>query len=208
MPKVPRRQPRQARALATRAAIFEATAQILESEGEAGFNTNRVAERAGVSIGTLYQYFGSKQAILAAMAREENVRNREALAAHVAAGGASPVRLAIRNQIHAMAGRPVTRRAALKAIMAEEGVSGIKRETYATTRLLPSMDRFDAFVLDRAVSGVIRAAVLEGSAHLADPRLEDALVRLVEAYQQAAKKEGGSEEPPSRGMTVLQEPPA
>ena len=194
MPKVPRRQPRQARALATRAAIFEATAQILESEGEAGLNTNRVAERAGVSIGTLYQYFGSKQAILAAMAREWNAHNREILAAQIAEGAASPVRLAIRNQIQAMPGRPATRRAALKAIMAEEGVSGIKRETYATTRLLPPMERFDAFVLDRAVSGVIRAAVLEGSTHLADPRLEDALVRLVEAYQQTAQKEGGSEE--------------
>src|SRR5687767_12113515 len=123
MPKVPRRQPRQARALATRAAIFEATAQILEAEGEAGFNTNRVAERAGVSIGTLYQYFGSKQAILAAMAREWNAHNREVLAAQIAGGAASPVRLAIRNQIQAMPGRPATRRAALKAIMAEEGVS-------------------------------------------------------------------------------------
>jgi len=183
MPKTQRRQPRQARALATRTAIFEAATQILESEGEAGFNTNRVAERAGVSIGTLYQYFASKQAILAAMAREENLRNREALAAHRAEGGASPVRLAIRNQIRAMAGRPATRRAALKAIMAEEGVEGLKRETYATTQLLPRMESFDAFVLDRAVGGVIRAAVLEGSRHLADPRLEDALVRLVEAYQ-------------------------
>jgi AcrR family transcriptional regulator len=194
MPKVLRRQPRQVRALATRAAIFEATAQILESEGEAGFNTNRVAERAGVSIGTLYQYFGSKQAILAAMAREWNAHNREVLAAQIAEGSASPVRLAIRNQIHAMPGRPATRRAALKAIMAEEGVSGIKRETYATTRLLPPIDRFDAFVLDRAVSGVIRAAVLESSPHLADPRLEDALVRLVEAYQQATKKRAAPDE--------------
>lgn len=90
MPKVPRRQPRQARALATRAAIFEATAQILESEGEAGFNTNRVAERAGVSIGTLYQYFSSKQAILAAMAREENARKGEVLAAQIPRGAKAP----------------------------------------------------------------------------------------------------------------------
>ncbi|ODT87284.1 TetR/AcrR family transcriptional regulator [Phenylobacterium sp. SCN 70-31] len=182
MPNAQRRQPRQARALATRAAIFEATTQILETEGEAGFNTNRVAERAGVSVGTLYQYFGSKQAILAAMAREENARNRAALAAHVRAGGDSPVRLAIRNQIHALAGRPATRRAALKAIMAEEGVEGLARETRAATRLLPRMDPFDAFVLDRAVTGVIRAAVLEQSPHLTDPRLEDVLVRLVERF--------------------------
>jgi len=185
MPKAPRRQPRQARALATRAAIFEAATQILESEGEARFNTNRVAERAGVSIGTLYQYFGSKQAILAAMAREENARNREALATDIAAGEVSPVRLAIRMQINAMAGRPATRRAALTAIMAEEGADGLAREGRAAARLLPRLDPFDAFVLDRAVLGVIRAAVLEGSAHLSDPRLEDALVRLVEGYTAA-----------------------
>jgi len=185
MPKAPRRQPRQARALATRAAIFEAATQILESEGEARFNTNRVAERAGVSIGTLYQYFSSKQAILAAMAREENVRIRRELTAQIEAGAASPVRLAIRAQINALAGRPATRRAALTAIMAEEGVHGIVREGRATTRLLPKLESFDAFLLDRAVSGVIRAAVLEGSAHLSDPRLEDALVRLVEGYTAA-----------------------
>lgn len=182
MLKTPRRQPRQARALATRAAIFEAATQILESAGEAGFNTNRVAERAGVSIGTLYQYFGSKQAILAAMAREENVRVRRELAAQIESTAESPVRLAIRAQIGALPGRPATRRAALTAIMAEEGVEGIAREGRATSRLLPRMDPFDAFVLDRAVIGVIRAAVLEGSPFLTDPRLEDALVRLVERY--------------------------
>lgn len=197
MPKVPRRQPRQARALATRSAIFEATAQILESEGEAGFNTNRVAERAGVSIGTLYQYFSSKQAILAAMAREENAHKRDVLAAEIAEGREDPVRLAIRGQINAMAGRPATRRAALKAIMAEEGIHGIVREGRAASRLLPRLDPFDAFVLDRAVNGVIRAAVLEGSPVLNDPRLEDALVRLIEAYQASAKKEAAPlREPP------------
>jgi AcrR family transcriptional regulator len=185
MPKAQRRQPRQARALATRDAIFEAATRILEEEGEAAFNTNRVAERAGVSIGTLYQYFGSKQAILAAMAREENARNREALAADIAAGEVAPIRLAIRLQIGALAGRPATRRAALTAIMAEEGIDGLARERRAATRLLPKLDPFEAFVLDRAVSGVIRAAVLEGSPYLTDPRLEDALVRLVERYQSA-----------------------
>jgi AcrR family transcriptional regulator len=183
MPKTPRRQPRQARALATRAAIFEAAAQILEAEGEAGFNTNRVAERAGVSIGTLYQYFASKQAILAAMAREENARVRREIAQGIEAGTLSPLRLAIRTQIAIFADRPATRRAALAAIMAEEGPLGIARETRATGRLLPPIgDRLDAFVLTQAVNGVIRAAVLEASPHLTDPRLEDALVRLVEGY--------------------------
>ncbi len=186
MPTNLRRQPRQARARATRAAIFEATTRILETEGEARLNTNRIAEVAGVSVGTLYQYFGSKQAILSAMALEENVRVRERISAGMAQGEASPIRLAIRAQIAAMEGRPATRRAALTAIMAEEGVDGMARETRETGRLLPPLEeKFDAFVLTRAVNGVIRAAVLEGSPFLADPRLEDALVRMVEAYRAA-----------------------
>jgi AcrR family transcriptional regulator len=69
--KIQRRRPRQARSRATWEAIVEAAAQILERRGPAGFNTNEVAERAGVSIGTLYQYFADKHAILAAAARRE-----------------------------------------------------------------------------------------------------------------------------------------
>jgi AcrR family transcriptional regulator len=177
-----RRQPRQDRARATQAAIFEAAAQILESEGEAGFNTNRVAERAGVSIGTLYQYFADKQAILIGLALRENAIVRERIMAE-AGSGVSPARLAIRRQIAILADRPATRRAALKAIMAAEGGDLARRETRATHRLLPrpeGLDDLELFVVNRAVLGVIRAAVLEGSEFLRDPRLEDALVRLVE----------------------------
>jgi AcrR family transcriptional regulator len=68
-----RRNPRQARSRATWEAIVEAAAQILERDGAAAFNTNSVAERAGVSIGTLYQYFPDKQAILTAAAKRELV---------------------------------------------------------------------------------------------------------------------------------------
>ncbi len=183
MPSSPRRQPRQARAIATRAAIFEATAQILETEGEAAFNTNRVAERAGVSVGTLYQYFADKRSILVAMAFAENVRVREHLARELGDASISPVRLAIRAQIGIMRDRPATRRAALRAILAAETAETIARETRATLRLLPARpDPMDAFVTSRAVSWVIRAAVLEASPHLTDPGFEDALVRLSESF--------------------------
>ncbi len=74
-PPRPRKQPRQRRAIETCAAIIEAAARILEGGGPEELNTNRIAERAGVSIGTLYQYFPDKQAILVALIRRE----REAL---------------------------------------------------------------------------------------------------------------------------------
>lgn len=67
----PRKTPLQGRSAATVATILEAAAHILERHGLEGFNTNAVAERAGVSIGSLYQYFPSKDAIMAALIRAD-----------------------------------------------------------------------------------------------------------------------------------------
>ena len=63
----PRKKPLQSRSRATVEAVLAAAAHILEDRGLTGFNTNAVAERAGVSIGSLYQYFPSKDAILVAL---------------------------------------------------------------------------------------------------------------------------------------------
>lgn len=70
----PRKRPRQARSVATFEAILEAAARILESLGFAGFNTNAVAELAGVSIGSLYQYFPSKDALIVELIRRERTK--------------------------------------------------------------------------------------------------------------------------------------
>ncbi len=67
----PRKAPRQTRAESTVAVIVEAAARILESSGFEGFNTNAVAEKAGVSIGSLYQYFPNKNALLSALIERE-----------------------------------------------------------------------------------------------------------------------------------------
>lgn len=63
----PRKIPRQARAQATVEAIIVATAQLLTEQGFVNLTTARVAERAGVSIGSLYQYFPNKQGLAAAV---------------------------------------------------------------------------------------------------------------------------------------------
>jgi AcrR family transcriptional regulator len=60
-----RKRPTQARSAALVDAILQAAAQVIEAHGEPGFTTNRVAERAGVSIGSLYQYFPNRDVILA-----------------------------------------------------------------------------------------------------------------------------------------------
>lgn len=64
----PRKMPVQGRAIATWTAILDAAAQLFESEGYEGVTTNEIAIRAGVSIGSLYQYFPNKAAIVTAIA--------------------------------------------------------------------------------------------------------------------------------------------
>lgn len=64
-PATPRKRPLQARSRGTYGAILEATARILEAEGLEAANTNAIAARAGVSVGSLYQYFPDKAAIFA-----------------------------------------------------------------------------------------------------------------------------------------------
>ncbi|MFE7116741.1 TetR/AcrR family transcriptional regulator [Streptomyces sp. NPDC057654] len=71
----PRKQPKQVRAELTRGRILTAAAQVFADYGYAAGTTNRIAERAGISIGSLYQYYPNKDAILA-----------ELTAAHLDAG--------------------------------------------------------------------------------------------------------------------------
>jgi AcrR family transcriptional regulator len=66
-----RKRPSQARSTDLVAAILEAAAQVLAKEGAPRFTTARVAERAGVSVGSVYQYFPNKAAILFRLQSDE-----------------------------------------------------------------------------------------------------------------------------------------
>ncbi|MFY0536867.1 TetR family transcriptional regulator [Nannocystis pusilla] len=67
----PRKSPQQARSTRLVEAILQAAVRVLERDGAAGFTTVRVAERAGVSVGSLYQYFPNKEAILFRLQADE-----------------------------------------------------------------------------------------------------------------------------------------
>jgi AcrR family transcriptional regulator len=77
----PRKSPVQARSTASVSAILEATVQVLLDVGKERLTTTRVAHRAGVSVGTLYQYFPNKSALLQAVLRNHLESVAEALEA-------------------------------------------------------------------------------------------------------------------------------
>lgn len=184
-----RKIPSQARSRATLDIILEAAAQLLESVGEGGFNTNALAERAGVSIGTLYRYFPDKQSIIAALARQEKAAFERAVESVLAGetGGLARDRAIIRAFLHAFSDRTQARRLAVTALYANndprdllegyESVQGAFRDADGQP-----LSRVTAFVLSRAVQGAMRAAVLEGADFLLSQEFEDELVRLGRAY--------------------------
>ena len=195
--QVARRQPRQERALEKVELMLEAATRILDKQGLSGLTTNRVAEVAGVSIGTVYQYFNDKSELLDALAGREVQALTDALLAAMTgpapteAGGR--VRAIVRAALAAYGGRTGVHRLLVDHLLARSGTTPLPGMREAIVRMmseggvvgfdhrLRSLSRADAFVLTHAVGGVIRAIVAAPHALDAAQRqaIEDALVRLV-----------------------------
>jgi AcrR family transcriptional regulator len=183
-----RRIPRQARAAETVTAILEAAAQILEAAGLSAFTTNAVAERAGVSIGTLYQYFPDKAALLRLLAeRELKITLANVEKAMRDAPEWAPeerVRAVVRAMINAFGGRQRARKAVVQAMLSQGAVGGLSQPVAAflASHDLPQLSREQAFVVSRSLMGAIRSAVFEEQPFLKSRAFEDECVRLVTVY--------------------------
>jgi AcrR family transcriptional regulator len=79
-----RRKPQQARAERRKASLLDAAAALLEREGHAAVTTGAIAQEAGASVGTVYQYFPHKEAVLAALMARYRERLGQALQEAVA----------------------------------------------------------------------------------------------------------------------------
>ncbi len=95
-----RKQPQQARSADLVAAILEAATQVLASEGAQRFTTARVAEKAGVSVGSLYQYFPNKASILFRLQSEEWKQTTDMLST-ILGDVSQPPFARLRNLVHA-----------------------------------------------------------------------------------------------------------
>src|SRR4029078_12334120 len=92
----PRKSPRQERSRATVEAILEAATDILRRQGAGRLTTNRIAERAGVNIASLYQYFPGKQAIIAELRRRHGAKERAAVRRALVEGRGSDLEAMVR----------------------------------------------------------------------------------------------------------------
>ena len=191
-----RRRPAQARSQHTVDAILEATERMAAEHGEAALNTNAIAERAGVSIGTLYQYFPSKEAIVGDLVRRERARvlkEMDGLLARTGTPGWEPqqvlrafVRLYLQSFADPEPARRSLARLAWRSAHPEATVHSLRE---AAERIALHLQRLrhpalrpptptQAFVLTRALMGTVRAAVLEDSPVLGSATFEDELVTL------------------------------
>ena len=98
----PRKQPTQARAQETVEAILSAAKRVLVKDGYEKTTTNRVADVAGVSIGSLYQYFPSKAALVSALVERHMAKMLEVLSTTAAAGETATIAEASRTVIRAV----------------------------------------------------------------------------------------------------------
>ena len=161
-----RRNPKQARAQATVDAILEATFHILETEGLSKLTTNQIAARAGVSIGTLYQYFSDRDAILATLGQRQSDGIGERI--------------------------PETRIVLSDALFRVHGEAAIIDHSKAFSDIMQSHPELSfinrpesAFILTHAVVCLLRAAIAEPELGLHSATLEDELVLLMESYLMA-----------------------
>ena len=195
----PRKEPRQERARATVDAILGATARILVKEGYDRASTNKIALEAGVSVGSLYQYFPSKEALVSALIERHStdmVTYLEQRAAQHPPG--APLRAMIRDVVHAMVEahrvdpklhrvimEQVPRVGALKRLTELDDHALLLIRAFLEARkseIRPKNLKLAAFLLASLVEAVTHGAVLLHPEYLVDLELVDETTEVICRY--------------------------
>lgn len=199
----PRKQPRQARSRALVDAILDAAAHILSRHGREALTTNAVAVKAGVSIGSLYQYFPNREAVIAAVAERHGhmvyhcvadldltqALTLEAAVESIVGGLFAAHR--IEPALHAALHGELSHGHGHAAHQHAHHHSGTKAAMVAQLRALPSPPRDEIHRIDIALAAVTVAEIVHALAHSAivDPehdflpeQLEREAVRAALAY--------------------------
>lgn len=194
----PRKRPSQSRSRATVEAIVQATARVLLKDGYEACSTNRVAETAGVSIGSVYQYFPNKESLVVAVMERHLTELQEAMAARLGELGSADLPTTVREMVRALLEvnriQPKLHRALLEQV---PRIGAMKRlhelhdqyEPLVTAWLEAHREELDlpnpgiaAYVIIAAAEGVVTRVLLEKPSWVELGLLEEQLTRLVLAY--------------------------
>jgi AcrR family transcriptional regulator len=197
----PRRTPRQERSRQLVDAVREAGRLILEEEGPEALTTTRIAERAGVSVGSLYQYFENREAILEAIYGEVLEAQREQAAARLRGLAKLPlpeqlregVRLAVERHRALLALDPkyytvhhARFRIGPNVPLPEAGDDALRfcraMLEGARDQIRPTRLDHAAFLLARGIAAILRVALEEQPALLDDPGFLEEVGLLMERY--------------------------
>jgi AcrR family transcriptional regulator len=195
---IPRKNPRQERSLATVDALLAATARVLMREGYDRASTNRIAEAAGVSVGSLYQYFPSKEALVAALIDNHMSEMTQLLEQKAIELAASPIDVAVREvirvmieahridpRLHQVLVEQVPRLGRLQRIEELENHSRSLIRAYLESRrdeIRPKNVDLAAFLMAHVVEAITHGAVLHEPALLESEELLDETTDLVVRY--------------------------
>ncbi len=199
-PYQPRKTPLQERSAITVEAIAEATIQVLLAVGRDRLTTTRVAERAGVSVGTLYQYYPNKQSLLFALLEDHMDKVSEAV--EMACGNAcgKPLLEMVKEVVQSFVDAKLARTdisMALYQISADIGGPAIvKRMVQRSRKALGAMiqtatdiasppGKFAIEMMFAAMAGATRSVLEAGASPPLIPKLRDHLVLLCQTYMVA-----------------------
>jgi AcrR family transcriptional regulator len=191
-----RRVPRQDRSQHTVDAILTATKALVVKHGLDALNTNRVARVAGVSIGSLYQYFPSKRALVAELRRRHQSDGMALFRSEAAALVSAPLPEAIRRFVEQMLAVHRQDTALHRALELEGGqgrLAASEQDALKLIRGYMELHRAEigvadldqaALIVGLTVEAITHGTVLERPELLADPSLVDGVVRMLLAYLQ------------------------
>jgi AcrR family transcriptional regulator len=171
-PTSPRKKATQARSRATVNALVEATARILVKEGFDKASTNRVAEVAGVSVGSLYQYFPSKEALVAAVIERHSEETSQTVRREFADIDSQPLERGVRTLI-AAAVKAHRVHPKLHRVLAEqiprvgklEKAETFSRENFALFRNYLERHRHEIRALDLELASFVCVTSIEALTH-------------------------------------------
>lgn len=168
----PRKEASQERSRATVDALVEATARILVREGFDKASTNRIAEVAGVSVGSLYQYFPSKEALVAAVIERHRQEIMQVVRGELALAANQPMEQGVRTLV-AVAVKAHRVDPKLHRVLAEqiprvgrlEKAETFNRENYALFRAYLESHRDEIRAADLELAAFICVTAIEAVTH-------------------------------------------